>query len=194
MRYIAQGEGDVFLDLNGIVADNLKRIRSEKKLSLDKVAEVSGVSKSMLGQIERGESNPTITTLWKIASGLKISFSSLVNHPQPETMVVRKSETVPLEDNSQYRVYSIFPYEEGRRFEIYTIEIEKGGYFNSDAHGDKTEELITVFDGELTVRVDKEEYTIPTGDAIRFRADKPHSYHNSGMQITRVNMVIYYPE
>ena len=49
-------------NLNLIIANNLKRIRDERKLSLDKVADLTGVSKSMLGQIERGESNPTIST------------------------------------------------------------------------------------------------------------------------------------
>lgn len=58
-------------NIGHIVAENLKRLREERKLSLDAVAKCSGVSKSMLGQIERGVTNPTISTLWKIANGLK---------------------------------------------------------------------------------------------------------------------------
>ena len=65
--------------LNEVIATNLKRIRTAKKMSLDNVANLTGVSKSMLGQIERGDSSPTITTIWKITNGLKISFSSLMN-------------------------------------------------------------------------------------------------------------------
>ena len=60
--------------MSGIIAENLKRIRKENKWSLDTVSDMTGVSKSMLGQIERGESSPTISTLWKIATGLHISF------------------------------------------------------------------------------------------------------------------------
>ena len=60
------------------IAKNLLKIRKEKGLSLEKTAELTGVSKAMLGQIERNESNPTVSTLWKIAKGLKISFSSLL--------------------------------------------------------------------------------------------------------------------
>jgi len=182
-------------NLNLVIAKNLKGIREDKKLSLDKVAEVTGVSKSMLGQIERGESNPTISTVWKIAKGLKISFSTLINLPQSDTVVISKSEIEPLvEDNGKYRLYPFFPYANDRRFEVYSVEIGKGGYLSADAHGEGTQEFITVFDGELTIRVDDEEYTVKTGDAIRFRADKPHVYHNSGAVVTRLNMVIYYPE
>ncbi len=59
-------------DLNSIVAGNLKRIREEMKLSLERAADITGVSKAMLRQIETGESSPTINTIWKIATGLKI--------------------------------------------------------------------------------------------------------------------------
>jgi XRE family transcriptional regulator, regulator of sulfur utilization len=186
----------IFLDsLNLIISNNLKQIREDRKISLDKVAEMTGVSKSMLGQIERGEANPTITTVWKIANGLKISFSSLINTPQSDIVVINKSELQPLiEDNGKYRLFPFFPYEEGRRFEIYSVEIEQSGYLSANSHGDGTQEFITVFDGELTIRVNEEEYIVKAGDSIRFRTDKPHIYHNSGYTLTRLSMVILYPE
>ena len=74
-------------NIGHIVAENLKRLREERKLSLDAVAKCSGVSKSMLGQIERGVTNPTISTLWKIANGLKISFTSLMMRPETDVEV-----------------------------------------------------------------------------------------------------------
>lgn len=181
-------------NLNETVAKNLKSIREEKKLSLDKVAELTGVSKSMLGQIERGESNPTITTVWKIANGLKISFTSLINTPQHDTVIIGRDEIEPLiEDNGKYRLYPYFPYEDGRRFEVYSVEIGKGGYLSADAHPEDTQEFITIFDGELTIRVNDQEFTVKEGDSIRFKADKPHAYHNSGSKPARMSMVIYYP-
>lgn len=181
-------------DLNLIIASNLKRIREEKKLSLEKVADITGVSKSMLGQIERGESNPTINTIWRIANGLKVSFTSLINFPQVEAIIVHKSDVEPLiEDNGKYRVYPVFPYEDGRRFEMYILEIDKGGYFGTDTHGEKTQEFITVVEGELTLLTNNKEYTVNEGDSITLRADKPHAYHNSGNKLTRLTMVIHYP-
>lgn len=59
--------------LNSIIGNKLKEIRNKRNLSLYDVSELTGVSKAMLGQIERGQSNPTISTLWKIATGI-ISF------------------------------------------------------------------------------------------------------------------------
>ncbi|MDR3588216.1 MAG: XRE family transcriptional regulator [Negativicutes bacterium] len=181
-------------DLNGIIAENLRQLRHDRKLSLDKLAEITGVSKSMLGQIERGESNPTITTIWKIAAGLKVSFTALVNAPQSDTVIVDQAAVVPLaEAGGKYRVYPIFPYEEGRRFEVYSLEIDPGGTFASNPHGEKTQEFITVFAGELTIVTNSREYRLKTGQSIRFRADNPHSYHNPGNVTARLSMVIYYP-
>lgn len=186
---------DFLENLNSVISMNLKRIREDKKLSLDKLAKITGVSKSMLGLIEKGESNPTITTVWKIANGLKVSFTSLLNKTQPDTVIITKEDVEPLiEDNGKYKLYPFFPYEEGRKFEIYRVEIEKGGYLSAEPHGQETYEFITVFQGEITIRVDYDEYTVKQGDSIKFRADRPHTYHNSGEELTRVSMVIYYPE
>ena len=178
-----------------LVAENLRSIRETRKLSLDKLAELTGVSKSMLGQIERGESSPTIATLWKISNGLKVSFTTLLSSPQTDTTVVRKGDLEPLvEDNGRYRLYPFFPIEEGRRFEVYMIEIEKGGYLSAEAHPEGTQEFLTAVVGEVTVRVDKKEYRVSEGDSIRFRADRPHVYHNSGNVLTKISLVIHYSE
>jgi len=182
-------------EIHLVIAKNLKTLRESKKLSLEKVAELTGVSKTMIGQIERGESAPTITTIWKIANGLKISFTSLINQPQPETIVVSKSDIQVLsEDDGKYRVYPHFPFEDDKRFEVYSVEIDPGGFLRADTHMEGTEELLTVFDGELTIRVNDEEYTVRSGDSIRFKADGPHSYENLGDIVTRLSMVLYYPK
>jgi XRE family transcriptional regulator, regulator of sulfur utilization len=181
-------------ELNLIIAKNLKSLRAKKKLSLERVAELTGVSKTMIGQIERGESSPTITTVWKIANGLKISFTSLINNPQPDTKVVLKSEVKELsEDEGKYRLYPYFPFEDNRRFEVYSVEIEKDGVLKSSSHGAGTEEFLTIFEGKLTVSVNNNDYIVRTGDSIRFKADRPHTYHNPGETLTRLSMVIYYP-
>ncbi|RDZ11088.1 DNA-binding protein [Priestia megaterium] len=181
-------------EINLIIAKNLKNFRESKKLSLEKVAELTGVSKTMIGQIERGESSPTITTIWKIANGLKISFTSLINNPQPDTKVISKNDIQILsEDNGKYQIYPYFPFEDDRRFEVYSVEIEEGGSLDADSHREGTEEFITVFEGELTVSVNSNEYTIKSGNAIRFKADRAHSYYNRGKTLARLSMIIYYP-
>lgn len=182
-------------DIHLVLAKNLKSLRDRKRMSLDKVAELTGVSKTMLGQIERGESNPTINTVWKIANGLKASFTSLINEPVPDAAVIPAEQVQVLhEDKGRFRIYTFFSFDEKRRFEMYNIELDKGGYLSSEPHREGTEESITLFEGELTIRVNQEEYTIKKGDAIRFMADRSHSYHNSGNDMVRLCMVIYYPE
>lgn len=67
------------MELNEIIAENLKRLRTERGLSLGRLAELSGVSKVMLSQVEKGESSPTINTLWKIATGLQVPYTQLID-------------------------------------------------------------------------------------------------------------------
>ena len=74
------------------IGSNLQAIRKERNLSLEKVSQITGVSKAMFAQIERGDSTPTVTTLWKIADGLKVSFSSLITRPQKSMQVIRQED------------------------------------------------------------------------------------------------------
>ncbi|WP_019640500.1 helix-turn-helix domain-containing protein [Paenibacillus fonticola] len=180
-------------EIHLILARNLKAIREKEKLSLEKVSQLSGVSKTMIGQIERGESSPTLTTIWKIANGLKVSFTALVQQSQPETEVVIRNELQALtEDNGKFKVYPCFPFQEERRFELYQVDIEPGGMLQAEAHREGTEEYIMVYDGELILRVNEDEYKLQQGDSIRFRADRPHAYVNAGEMLVRLSMTIYY--
>ena len=97
------------------------------------------------------------------------------------------------EDEGRYRISPCFHFQEDKRFEIYSIEIDPKGTGNSESHREGTEEFITVFDGEVTIRLDEAEYKINKGDSIRFKADRPHTYYNSGDTPTRLSMTIYYP-
>ena len=182
-------------NINRLVGQNLRRFREKKKLSLDKVSELTGVSKAMLGQIERGESSPTIATVWKIANGLKVSFTSLLKKPQVDSYIISTNEFEPLvEEEGTFRVYPFFPFENDRRFEMYSVEIDPGTLHHAEPHLEGTYEFMTIFDGELEITVNDALYTIRTGDAIRFRADAPHAYHNVGNVVVRVSMVIHYAE
>lgn len=182
-------------NINVVLAQNLKQIREQRKLSLDKVAEMSGISKTMLGQIERGESNPSIATVWKIANGLKVSFTALIHEPKLNVSVVTGDDIhVLTEENGRVRIYPHFSFEEGRRFEMYVLEMDEEASWSAEPHIDGTEEFITVFEGEITIHVGGEDFTVKRGESIRFRADKPHRYINSGVSENRLSMVIHYPE
>ena len=177
--------------ISEIVSDNLKRIREQKGLSLDAMARLTGVSKSMLAQIERMEVNPTITTVWKIANGLRVPFTQLVTKEESASETVLLSDIQPvLEDDGRYRNYPLFPYEEDRGFEIYSIELEPGAFLQAAAHPDGAQEYITVFQGEIEVTIDTKRLRADTGRALRFKADRPHAYHNIGREVCRLSMVI----
>lgn len=182
-------------NINRIVAENLKQIRERQKMSLDMVSKLTGVSKSMLGQIERGEVNPTITTVWKIATGLKISFSTLINRPEADYEVVRLASIQPLfEDQGHYRNYPVFSFDDKRRFEVYYIELDVDARLDATPHPDGTQEFITVFSGELSILVSQQTLTAAAGDSVRFKADASHQYRNIGQVLCKVSMIIYYPE
>lgn len=179
--------------MSGIIAANLKRIRKEKKLSLDNAAELTGVSKSMLGQIERGESSPTVATLWKIATGLHISFTALLEGKAEETRIIQKTEITPLlSDEGRFQLFPFFPYENDRRFEMLSIEMEAGSRSESTPHQEGTEEFVLVFEGTLRLTLNGKEYSVEAGNGIRYFADQPHIYENLGCVPTKICMVIYY--
>lgn len=176
------------------IGKNLYRIRKSRGLSLDKLAEITGVSKAMLGQMERGESNPTITTLWKISNGLRVSFSSLIEEQSPSVSVVSLQEISPLmEEAGEYKVYPLFPFDQEKKFEIFHIELAPRSSHFSDAHHPGVEEYVIVSDGTMEIEIDEEVYPIHKGNAIRFPADRPHIYRNPAPSQTRGYILIYYP-
>lgn len=73
------------------------------------------------------------------------------------------------------------------------VLITPNGTLDAEAHREGTEEYITVFDGELIIHIQDPDYRLTKGDAIRFKADHPHTYSNPGSTITRLSMTIYYP-
>ena len=134
------------MDVTSTVAANAREIREHKGLTLDRAAALTGVSRSMLAQIEKGEVNPTISVLWKMANGYKVSFTSLVENRCGTASVLRLSDSEPLaEDSGRYLNYPIFPFDESRLFETYRIVIKAGGALSAQAHLKGAEEYITVF-------------------------------------------------
>lgn len=181
------------MEITTTVAGNLKRIREEMRLSLDAVAKMTGVSKSMLAQIERAEVNPTISVLWKIANGLKLSFTAFLELPQRELEIKRASAAEPIvEDGGRFINQPIFGFDDERRFEIFRVIILPGGSRESLAHLEGSEEYVTVFSGELVIEAALSSYRLGVGDSLRFRADVAHSYRNPGSVPCELSMVIWY--
>ncbi len=183
------------MDISKTTAQNIKKIRENKKLTLDAAAQITGVSRSMLSQIERGDANPTINVLWKIANGFKVSFTSLTERSFEETSFVPCASLSPvLEDQGRYVNYPIFPFDEARLFEMYRIVIKPEGALLAQPHIAGTEEYITVFQGNLEIIADGKRFQLAEGDSLRFKSDVPHSYRNTGASVVQLSMLIYYAE
>lgn len=180
-------------EIHEIIAENLKKYRKNEGLTLDKVATMTGVSKTMLGQIERSDSIPSISTIWKIANGLKLSFTSLIEEQTEEIEVIKKSELHEITmDNNRYKIYPCFSFEPNKQFEIYIIEIEPGGFLESERHTNGATEYLTVYEGELELIVNSHTYHLEKNDSIKFRANCQHSYRNNGKDTNKINMTIHY--
>lgn len=179
--------------INRAVAENCKRLREERELTLDRAAKLTGVSRSMLAQIEKGEANPTISVLWKIASGYKVSFTSLLEDREKAPSILRGEQTEPLrEDGGRYLNYPVFSFDERACFETYRIVIAPGGSLQAQGHLPGTEEFITVFTGTVEIETDGKRYRLDSGDSIRFQADRPHAYRNACEETVSLSMLIYY--
>lgn len=176
--------------INKNIAVNLKKIRIAKNLSLEEAAEQTGVSKSMLAQIERGEANPSIGCLGKVVSGLRVELSELLETPRQETYYISKDKLIPTKEvEGQYTIYTYFPYEKGRQFEIYGMEIYPNGVYYSGSHGERTVEYVMVSNGTLTLKMQDKRFEIRHGDAFRFDSDKEHWYCNHGREVLRLTVV-----
>lgn len=180
--------------MNGVVSKNIKRLREEQKLSLDELARRSGVSKSMLAQIERGDGNPTLLTLCKISNGMNVPFDALTLRPQAPYEIVNLAQIQPfLEDSGKVKNYAIFPDDENRRFAVYYLELQPGISWQADPHIKETTEFITVLSGSIEIRVGEHRLIVEEEESVRFRSDRVHAYRNIGEGITKLHMILFTP-
>ena len=182
------------MDNTSAIGERLREIRVNSNLSLDEASKLTGVSKPMLGQIERGQSVPTITTLWKIATGLKKPLSSFLDNRQSDYDIVNTFETVPVfEDDKRMRAYPLFSFDPIRSVEVFLIEFEPECRHSSDKHSEGVEEYILVVSGKLQLIINGEEVVLDKGKAVRFRADVHHEYNNPYSEQCTVYNIIFYP-
>lgn len=156
----------------------LKEARSKKGLSLEGVANLSGVSRSMVSQIERGESSPTISTLWNLTRALQVDFAGLLQDAdtQDQIDVLRVSDVPAIENMGQKcRVSILSPPEEAGGHEVYDVQFDVGGTLKSQPHARGTREQLTVLEGSVRVVSGTVSDTLSQGDTARYAADVPHS-------------------
>lgn len=174
-------------DIAKRVSRTLKALRQERGWSLDRTAQETGVSKAMLGQIERGESSPTIATLWKIATGFQTAFSAFIEEGKSGQM----QQLHPADE--KIRVLNLFPFDPALHFEVFIIELFPGCEHHSPAHKAGVVEHIIVTQGTMEVLADGQWHTINTSEGFTFNAHQAHGYRNRTSEVVRFNNIIHYP-
>jgi transcriptional regulator with XRE-family HTH domain len=158
----------------------LKAERTGKGLSLDALAKLSGVSRSMLSQIERGESSPTVASLWNLTRSLNVDFAELLDVQEagkgPILDVVRAQNTPVIHNKSaQCLIRILSAPEDVGGTEIYDIHFDKGACLDSAAHKKGCVEAITVLEGRLEISSHDVSESAGVGDTIRYVADHDHA-------------------
>ncbi|HYH96456.1 XRE family transcriptional regulator [Hyalangium sp.] len=187
---------DADKDLAPIVGRNLRRLRVQRGLSLERLSKASGVSRAMLGQIELGQSAPTINVLWKIARALDLPFSALISTTGGAgTRLMRSSQAKRLTSHDgRFVSRALFPFDEPRRVEFYELQLKGHSEEQADPHPPGTLENLMVTRGTLEMEIGSERHLLTAGDAILFEADKPHVYRNVGSEDLTMYLVMTYAE
>ncbi|MCT2388741.1 helix-turn-helix domain-containing protein [Erwinia pyrifoliae] len=177
------------------LAQTLKAQRATRGWSLTQAAQMTGVSKAMLGQIERAESSPTIATLWKIASGFNLPFSSFIAADIADRGAARSQGQLQgyRQPNHGMQIVPLFPFDAETGFEMLVVELVAGALSESSAHEQGVIEHAIVISGQLEIAVDGCRQRLKEGEALRFHADRPHSYCNPGETLLCFHNIIHYP-
>jgi transcriptional regulator with XRE-family HTH domain len=167
------------------LGEKLKAIREKRNLNLSDVSELTGISKAMLSKIERGESVPTITTVWKIANGLKITLNSLAGKADSSYIIKDISETTPLIDvGGLFKIYNIFPFSPFDGIQVFYGVFKPGYHYEPSMfiHESSDKEYCIVFKGELDVVIGSKTYHLKEGCGIDFDSNEKHGYINRGKE------------
>jgi len=178
-----------------LLGPRLHHLRKKKKLTLDELAVLSGVSRSMLSQVERGQTNPTFATLWNLTRALGVDLSELVHGQsaqQAATIAVQPIHFTPeirTEDGGcLLRILS--PAANAGGFEWYELIIQPGASLVSEPHAAGAKEHLTVLEGSLDVQSGEEISSVQRGATARYPADVRHAIHNRGEQAARALLVV----
>lgn len=184
-------------ELKRRVGENLERLRKRRGLSLERLATLSNVSRAMLGQVEAGESAPTISFLWKVARGLDVRFADLLGDETVGNVVLLPADAskVLRSADGSFESRALFPFDKSRRAEFYELRLRGGHLERAVPHPEGTYENLVVHSGRLRLTVgDAEPVDVRAGDAVFFRADVPHTYENPSTRDAIMYLVMTYAE
>jgi transcriptional regulator with XRE-family HTH domain len=170
----------------------VQRLRKGRNLSLSELSDQSGVAKSIISQIERNETNPTLTTIWRLAQALDVSIERVLQAADDGPFVEKCSRgdtPILVSDDGGCQLAIIGWIKTVDWLQWYDFRAEPDGRLDSEAHQRGSIECLSVIEGELCVEVAGEVEHARAGETLRYRCDRPHAIVNRSGQPARATMV-----
>ena len=170
----------------------VQRLRKSYGLSLADLSVQSGVAKSIISQIERNETNPTLSTIWRLAHALDVRIESMLQGAEEGPFIEhlhRGTTPIFVSDDGLCRLAVIGWLKTVDWLQWYDFQADPGGVLESTAHLRGSVECLSVLDGELEVEVGGSTETVTAGETLRYRCDMPHRIRNLTEKPAHATMV-----
>ena len=181
------------VDPTPALGKTIQRLRKAYNMSLGELSEHSGVAKSIISQIERNETNPTIGTVYRLSRALDTTIDEVLKHDDDPNFVEFQGKSgVPILESQDglCRLAIAGPLNLVEQLQWYDFQARPGGALESDPHPQGTIEHLYLLKGELDVTCDGETRLVRTGESVRFRGDRPHRLSNPGTDYAHATMVL----
>ena len=181
--------------INRHLGGRVKQLRAGRGWSLEALANASGVSRSMLSQIEREEANPTLAVTLRIARAFGFSLGELLEMPgaaSAVTVIRADDHTYHYRSDKDCQIRTLSPLNLEKDVEFYEVRLQAGGVLRSSPHFEGTREFLTVQQGQVRVESGRDSETLDPGDSASYRADVPHAIVNAGRTEAVVFLVDIY--
>ncbi len=178
--------------LSGQLGRTVQRLRKAYSLSLSELSEHSGVAKSIISQIERNETNPTLATIWRLAQALDVPIERVLQDRDDSAFIekISRGDTpILVSDDGKCKLAVTGWIKTVDWLQCYDFFAESGGALESEAHQRGAVESLSVIQGELQVEVGGEKETVRAGETLRYRADRRHVIRNLGKMPARAEMI-----
>jgi transcriptional regulator with XRE-family HTH domain len=169
--------------INRHLGGRVKQLRGTRGWSLEALANASGVSRSMLSQIEREQANPTLAVTLRIAQAFGLALGELLEMPgatSSVTVIRADDRTYHYRSDKHCRIRTLSPLNLEKDVEFYEVQLEPGGALRSSPHFQGTREFLTVQKGQIRVESGEDSETLNPADSATYRADLPHAIVNVG--------------
>ena len=173
----------------------VKKLRADHGWSLEELAALSGVSRSMLSEIEREKANPTLTVTYRIAQAFGLNLQDLIETAEAASNIqtIRANERAQVfRSDKQCQIRTLSPLNLEKEIEFYELTLKPKGELRSQPHYEGTREFLTVEEGGVRIESGSDTEELGKGDSGTYRADVPHAIVNTGDGEAVVFLVVIY--